>query len=394
MRSGLRNLLVVYPGDIVGYGCRDRIINICKAWHRNGHDVSILLAESMVQDFSRLLSRESLNVRIISIPWTKAIKKLSHIKIILSYIPRAIFGSMVRLPDDTGIIYSMTGIITEVLPSFVFKLRRRNLKWIALIDNLVYPPGDNRRKQVAFVKLLAYLGFLISVRMCRKADIVLTVNEVVKKGLVRLGISRDKIIITRNGIFLKDIATADVSNEIRYDGVFLGRVDYSKGVFSLIDMWKAASDALNKNLKLAIVGKADHAIEVKLKEKIREKGLIDNVILHGYLSGVEKYSILKSSNFFVFPSIDESWGIVLMEALACGLPVLAYDLDAYKDIYPDGMIERVPVGDRERFVSKIVSLASAKEEPAGIKRVDFAMNFDWEDMVEQEYESIKARLTK
>ncbi|MBI4680678.1 MAG: hypothetical protein HY753_05595, partial [Nitrospirae bacterium] len=191
----MHNILIVYPGDIVGYGNRDRIINVCKAWHRHGHDVSILMAQSMVEDFSKLLLRESLNVQIISVPWTKAIKKLSYIKIVLSYIPRALFGCMVK-PPENGIVYSMTGIITEVLPSFVFKLRRRKLKWIALIDNLVYPPGDNRRKQVAFVKLLAYLGFLISVRMCRKADVVLTVNEVVQNGLVSLGISRDKIIVT------------------------------------------------------------------------------------------------------------------------------------------------------------------------------------------------------
>ena len=389
----MHNILIVYPGDIVGYGNRDRIINVCKAWHRHGHNVSILMAQSMVEDFSKLLLRESLNVQIISVPWTKAIKKLSYIKIVLSYIPRALFGCMVKLPDGAGIIYSMTGIITEVLPSFVFKLRRRKLKWIALIDNLVYPPGDNRRKQVAFVKLLAYLGFLISVRMCRKADVVLTVNEVVKNGLVRLGISRDKIIVTRNGIFLKDIAAASALSEIKYDGVFLGRVDYSKGIFSLIDMWKEASDISGRNLKLAIVGKADHAIEVKLKEKIREKRLTDNVTLHGYLSGIDKYRVLKSSNFFVFPSIDESWGIVLMEAIACGLPVLAYNLDAYKDIYPDGMIERVPVGDREGFVSKIVVLASDKEGTARAKRIDFAKNFNWEDIIEQEYDAIKVRLT-
>ena len=94
------NILIVYPGDIVGYGNRDRIINVCKAWHRHGHDVSILMAQSMVEDFSKLLLRESLNVKIISVPWTKAIKKLSYIKIVLSYIPRALFGCMVKLPDD------------------------------------------------------------------------------------------------------------------------------------------------------------------------------------------------------------------------------------------------------------------------------------------------------
>ena len=82
-----------------------------------------------------------------------------------------------------------------------------------------------------------------------------------------------------------------------------------------------------------------------------------------------------------------------MEAIACGLPVLAYNLDAYKDIYPDGMIERVPVGDREGFVSKIVVLASDKEGTARAKRIDFAKNFNWEDIIEQEYDAIKVRLT-
>lgn len=391
---GKKSLLIVYASDVIGLGNRDRLTTICKVWRNKDYSVSVLITESMNAEFSEFNRREDLHLKILHIPYTKAIKKLSYIRVFISYIPRMLFGSLAKIPDDIGIIYSMTGIITEILPAFIFKLENPHLKWIVLIDNLVASPLSNKRKQHFFIKIITYITFLITIQMCKKADIVLTVNKHVKEGLVRMGISNDKIIYTSNGIKLEDIFLIEDSKEKKFDGVFIGRLDHSKGIFSLIDMWRELCDYAKRDLKLAVIGKGTHDIEATIKEKIREKTLQDSIKMFGYLSGIEKYKIMKSSRFFVFPSIDESWGIVIMEALACGLPVIAYDLEAYKEMYPSGIIEKVPVRDTEQFVNSMKNMyLDSKNNPQKSKeRIDFAAAFDWKDIIEKEYYNIIHRI--
>lgn len=46
------------------------------------------------------------------------------------------------------------------------------------------------------------------------------------------------------------------------------------------------------------------------------------------------YSLLKSSKVFVFPSHEEGWGIAVCEAMAAGLPIVAYDLAPFREFFP------------------------------------------------------------
>lgn len=386
-------ILIVYASDIVGLGNRDRLITLSQIWHEKGHAVSILMPESMSDEFSEFIKGRGLPIKILTIPHTKAIKKFSFFRMIFAYLSRLLFGSLMTIPEDIGIAYSLTGIITEILPAFVLKLKRPQLKWIALIDNLVYGPTDKRRKQKFLIKLIAFSGFLLTVKMCRRADIILTVNDTVKKGLAKMGIPEGKILYTANGIMLDALSDtlpdAGSSKRKRFDGVFLGRLDHSKGILSLIDIWRELCDLVESDLKLAVIGKGTDNMEKEINQKIRENRLEDKVILLGYLKGQAKNEVLRESKLFVFPSIDESWGIVLMEALAAGLPVVAYDLDAYKSIYPDSIITRVPIGDTKQFLFAIKSILMSRDimKNAG-ERIEFAENFAWDDVVKKEYARI------
>lgn len=380
-------LLIIYASDIVGLGNRDRLKMLSETWYKKGHEVTLLLPESMTDE----LKKEHSYLRILTIPYTKAIKKFTYLKGLIAYIPRMFLSGLASIPEDIQVVYSMTGIITEVLPAFAFKVRRPHLRWIALIDNLVYL--DNRREQLFLIKLIAYIAFRFSIMMCRKADLILTVSRDVKEGLIKLGISENKIVYTSNGIMLDRVFEVENVEVKHFDGVFLGRLDYSKGVLSLIKMWRKLCDITKMNLKLAVVGKGNYSIETEIKEEIRRNSLQDNVKMFGYLSGRDKYIILKKAKFFVYPSIDESWGIVIMEALACGLPVIVYDLDAYRNIYPDGLIERIPLRDTEQFIAAMVNLVSGKNVKHSLQeRVDFARGFNWADIMEKEYADIISRL--
>ena len=65
-----------------------------------------------------------------------------------------------------------------------------------------------------------------------------------------------------------------------------------------------------------------------------------------------KYKIVKKSKILLFPRSYESWGIVVAEAFACGLPVVAFDIAATRK-FKEGI---VLVKDNKSFVDKIIVL--------------------------------------
>ena len=76
-------------------------------------------------------------------------------------------------------------------------------------------------------------------------------------------------------------------------------------------------------------------------KRVKDKGLFENIKFMGFLNGIDKFTVMKSSKICIFPSTYESFGMVVAEAMACGLPVVAYDLPVYREIYPVGMIKAI-----------------------------------------------------
>lgn len=84
------------------------------------------------------------------------------------------------------------------------------------------------------------------------------------------------------------------------------------------------------NTALLLVGKDDNDIAGDAKKLVDLLSLNNSVIFTGYRNDVQNlYQIM---DIFVFTSIDEPWGNVIHEAMACGLPVVAYDSGGYVEI--------------------------------------------------------------
>lgn len=105
--------------------------------------------------------------------------------------------------------------------------------------------------------------------------------------------------------------------------LFLGRIHEIKGLTILIE---AYSDLLKSydNVKLVIVGPDEGYLE-KLKVLIANSNLENNVIFTGPIYEHEKTEAYIDADVFVLPSMYDSFGIVVLEALACGKPVIVTD---------------------------------------------------------------------
>jgi glycosyltransferase involved in cell wall biosynthesis len=203
---------------------------------------------------------------------------------------------------------------------------------------------------------------LIERRLANRTDRIIAVSESLKDSLVNIeGLAPSKVVVIHNGIDLNHWTGGSKSEqELFRRELNLGLEDFI--VFSagrLLD-WKgheiliraAAELAVTRSrFKLLIAG--DGPLRSYLDQLVEELELQDSVKFLGHLPDIRHLMVL--SDLFVLPSIKEPFGLVLLEAMAADLPIIATDAGGVSEIIANeqnGVL--VPPGD-------VASLARAIE---------------------------------
>lgn len=132
----------------------------------------------------------------------------------------------------------------------------------------------------------------------------------------------------------------------------VGRQEFQKGQGTLLE----AMSRLRDRAVLLIAGRTGNATEA-LRTSMETLGLGDRVRFLGHRSDVP--DLLAAADVFVFPSVYEGFGGALIEAMGLGLPVVASDLPALREVVePDGSALLVPPGDAGRLAESMTRLLS------------------------------------
>jgi len=102
--------------------------------------------------------------------------------------------------------------------------------------------------------------------------------------------------------------------------IFLGRLHPIKGLMNLVDAWSAVRP---KDWQLILAGPDEGGFQLALMERIRQHNITDTVTFTGPLDDPQKWQLLRQADLFVLPSFMENFGLVVLESLACGVPVIA-----------------------------------------------------------------------
>jgi glycosyltransferase involved in cell wall biosynthesis len=105
--------------------------------------------------------------------------------------------------------------------------------------------------------------------------------------------------------------------------LFLGRLDPKKGIENLLDACAIVRQGKEVAFQLTVAGDGDKEYVRSLHRRIGDLGLADVVQLIGWVDGGAKASLLERSDLLVLPSHTENFGMVVAEALAHGVPVIA-----------------------------------------------------------------------
>lgn len=143
--------------------------------------------------------------------------------------------------------------------------------------------------------------------------------------------------------------------------VTIGRLSPEKGYLDLIDIFNNIH-LLYPKWKLNIIG--DGMEYSKIKNKIIEYHLEDNVILHGFLNKKEINKVLEKSSIYLMTSYTESFGIVLLEAMSLGIPCISFtSAEGACEIISDNIDGYlIPNRDKDLMVEKIKYLIENIDE--------------------------------
>lgn len=246
-------------------------------------------------------------------------------------------------------------------------------------------------KYSELVSLVKTLAFYTTLSLLKKANGIIAVSNFTAEALRSNGVSKVKILVSGNAVDLAFINDVKPYTEAKiYDGVFVGRIAKEKGIFDLLEAWKRVVE-VRKNAKLLIIGSG---IELPLaKEKIVASGLENNILIRGQCNDTELYSLLKSSKIFIFPSLFEGWGISVAEALACGLPIIAYDIPALREVFGKcKSVFLVPVKSLESIASTALKVLNANEEElCQLSHCSkaYCRQFSWENIAKKDLELLR-----
>lgn len=300
MKSNKKKIIFVIP-SLVGGGAERVLVNLIKSLNPEMYDLSLVLFEKKgvyIEDIPNY-------VKIIDF---KKRSKYSFLKLIICLI------SIIE-KQKPDIVISFLRYVNVI--AVLAKLLSRTKFKLILTVHIFLSETVLRMRYKKFWALIYRKLFMCS-------DYIIVPSQGVKTDLIEKFSSDQSGIRVINHPFnideIRELSNERIS-EIDSESYILaaGRLTKQKGFDLLINAYKLICEDIKENL--IIIGEGEE--EEKLKQLISEYALESRVILLGYQKNPFKY--MKNAKVFVLSSLWESFALVIVEAMACGVPVISTD---------------------------------------------------------------------
>lgn len=364
-------------------GSDTRFLEVAKVWRREGHELHLLTSDSgcrMCKKFGLDFTPHIFSVTAFS---NRIGIILFALKTLFLPLPKSLQGFK---PD---LVYSNNEMLFDIFPALKLKLKYGNkIKWAVLVHIMPLVPW--KRKQSTFLNsTLFFINERVSFWLANFfADILLPVSKNTEKRMREVGANMKKAYTVECGANCSEIRNITENvKEKKYDAVFMKRLQVAKGIFDLIDIWEKVVK-MKPDAKLLIIGDGNDG--ERAKEIAKFKKLEENIEFAGPITDTKlKFEKLAESKLFIHPSYEENWAIVVGEAMAAGIPVLAYDLIDLAEVWEDNFIQ-IPLGNKDYFAVKIVELLNSPKELRQVsqKALEFVKKYDWNIVAKSEIDII------
>lgn len=287
-------------------------------------------------------------------------------------------------------------------PAFFYLLRGRRKPVV------IQPFGSESFKTKSLEKLANYVMWYAQSRYSmQKAEAIASEGKAQSDEIARIyGVNKEKIFLLPDGVDIRKIRDYLEKSELKREDLGLreddlvivnvNRLEENKGVRYLIEALPEIKKAVGQ-VRLIMIGAGSH--EGNLKLQIDSLGLLDTVIHLKDVEESELFGYLKLADISVTPTLFEGLPIVLLEAMACGLPVVTTDISDNSQVVKDGENGYlVPAADASAITEVVVRIWQGKDmKRMGKKSLEVVAEYDWDRIAERaagEYATILSQSRK
>lgn len=232
----------------------------------------------------------------------------------------------------------------------------------------------------------------------KKSKIISTVSNFSKADIMdNFAIPEEKIFVVYNGIPdnfrpLKDKTFVKSELIKKYplnsDFIFaLGSPIQTKNTPKYLEAFSLVKRRTNQKIKLFIAGLVDSDYQLFLRRVAAELGILNDVVIAGYIEEGELVKIYNCATIFMYLSEYEGFGLPPLEAMACGAPVVASNKTSIPEVVGDTAVlvnPRNPDEIAEATIKLIESLADVEKTNSIIQKgLERAKLFSWQKASEQ-----------
>ena len=242
---------------------------------------------------------------------------------------------------------------------------------IPYVLEIMHVPGYPKAASVKEEIYKTFLKFFIKPDSS-KAKAIRVINKNQTPGfLMRAGVARSKLIYIP-AFYIDLNIFCPLNAEKKYDLVFAARLEKNKGIVLLLraisnikvaysaEATSAAKAGKMPNVKLLIIGSGP--LKANLQDYVKRNGLEHNVFFSGWLETLNDVArAYNSAKIFVNPSLNEGGPRVVLEAMACGLPVITTRVGLMPDMIHDGENGLFTDWTPNNMAEKIIHLIKDKE---------------------------------
>ncbi|MGU3472493.1 glycosyltransferase [Paenibacillus sp. D51F] len=175
--------------------------------------------------------------------------------------------------------------------------------------------------------------------------------------------------------------------------LFFSRINFKKGLDILVEAFRDIHRR-HPDTVLVLTGPDDENYGQKVKEWLAKANLSDFVIFTGMLTGRDKLAVLRDADVFILPSYTENFGISVVEAMACEVPVVISDkVNIWREVVQEGAGRAVPCdpGKVAEAVSEILNNPELGAEMGRQGKQLVEKYYEWSQVgvqLEQEYRQL------
>jgi len=332
------------------------------------------------------------NVRVIHLP--AGPKCFVNRKLLYDYLPEFVDnlkGFMNKEKKNYDVIYThywLSGLAGEYMKQYFNIPLVHTYHTLAFLKNCVSKKPEHRNR------------FLAERHLSVAADLIISSSSEEKKNLMReYGISTQKIKVVYPGVnhhLFYPSKTKFVYSESGFSEddkilLYVGRVEPIKGLKTIIEamaLLNKSENPLGKKLRLVVIGGGKKGVELSnnnevkhIKRAVEKNGLTDKIVFLGSKEQRALKDYYSAADTLIVPSMYESFGLVVVEALACGTPVLVSNVGKMKTIVKEGKngFSFAP-GCPEALMNRLEEFFQKKESLWGDAKIrqDIIDRFSWE----------------